>query len=153
MRRGNGLRHVFGMKRSAAGIDVAAIGCNMEEVGGNSAIAKDQRRDAAGGPVGAIHQHAQLAEIGSRDEVRQPMQRIVHAVGRLPASISACRYHIVGCSRRQLLDVGEDIRLDGVLQFVGELIAVGPEDLDAVVLPGIVRGGDHDAGGKTDWRA
>ena len=45
----------------------------------------------------------------------------------------------------QLLEVGEDVGLDRVLQLVGELVAVGAEDLDAVVPPGIVRGRNHDA--------
>ena len=41
-----------------------------------------------------------------------------------------------------------DLLLDGEFGFVGELVAVGAEDLDAVVLPGIVAGGDDDAGGE-----
>ncbi len=40
----------------------------------------------------------------------------------------------------------EDFVFDGELGGVGEFVAVGAEDLDAVVLPGIVRGGDDDAG-------
>ena len=51
--------------------------------------------------------------------------------------------------RSQLPDVGKDLGLDLVLQFVRELIAVGSKDLDAVVVPWIVRGRDHDAGGKS----
>ncbi len=39
-------------------------------------------------------------------------------------------------------------RFDGEFGFVGELVAVVAEDLDAVVLPGIVGGGDDDAGGE-----
>src|SRR5271165_4483572 len=35
-----------------------------------------------------------------------------------------------------------------MLQLVRELIAVGAKDLDAIVLPWIMRGRDHDAGGK-----
>ena len=51
-------------------------------------------------------------------------------------------------SVRQLLDVREDVGLDGVLKFVGELVAIRAEDLDAIVVPGIVRGRDDDAGGE-----
>ena len=44
--------------------------------------------------------------------------------------------------------MAEDFGFDGELGGVGELVAVGAEELDAVVLPGIVRGGDDDAGGE-----
>jgi hypothetical protein len=44
--------------------------------------------------------------------------------------------------------VAEDFGFDGEFGGVGELVAVGAEELDAVVLPGIVRGGDDDAGGE-----
>src|SRR4051794_3226784 len=42
----------------------------------------------------------------------------------------------------------EDIGFDLQFHFVRELVAIVAEDLDAVVLPGIVGGGDDDAGGK-----
>ncbi len=46
------------------------------------------------------------------------------------------------------IEAGEDFGFDGELGGVGELVAVGAEELDAVVSPGIVRGGDDDAGGE-----
>ena len=42
----------------------------------------------------------------------------------------------------------EDVGLDGVLELVGEFVAVGAEDFDAVVFPRIVRRGDDDARGE-----
>ena len=48
----------------------------------------------------------------------------------------------------QQVDVLEDFGLDFVLDFIGELHAIVAEELDAIILPGIVRGGDDDAGGK-----
>ena len=48
--------------------------------------------------------------------------------------------------RRQLLHMGKDLAFDLVLNLVRELISVGAKNLDAIVLPGIVRSGDHDAG-------
>ncbi len=48
----------------------------------------------------------------------------------------------------ELVDVLEDFGFDLVLDLIGELHAVRSEELDAIVLPGIVRGGDDDAGGK-----
>ena len=44
--------------------------------------------------------------------------------------------------------MAEDFGFDGEFGGVGELVAVGAEELDAIVLPGIVRGGDDDAGGE-----
>ena len=43
------------------------------------------------------------------------------------------------------LDVLVEQRLDARLDLVGKLVAVGPEQLDAVVVVGIVRGRDHHA--------
>ncbi len=49
--------------------------------------------------------------------------------------------------RRRALPAGAlDLRLDRLLDLVRELVAIGAEQLDAVVLVGIVRGRDHDAG-------
>ena len=45
-------------------------------------------------------------------------------------------------------EAAEDFGFDGEFGGVGELVAVGAEELDAVVCPGIVRGGDDDAGGE-----
>ena len=42
-------------------------------------------------------------------------------------------------------DVAVDQPFDAVLDLVGQLVAVGPEQLDAVVVERIVRGRDHDA--------
>src|SRR5580704_3186287 len=44
--------------------------------------------------------------------------------------------------------MAEDFGFDGEFGGVGEFVAVGAEELDAVVLPRIVRGGDDDAGGE-----
>ena len=45
-------------------------------------------------------------------------------------------------------ELPKDFRLNGELGGVGKLVAVRAEELDAVVLPGIVRGGDDHAGGE-----
>ena len=45
-------------------------------------------------------------------------------------------------------EVAEDFGFDGEFGGVGKLVAIGAEELDAIVLPGIVRGGDDDAGGE-----
>jgi hypothetical protein len=48
---------------------------------------------------------------------------------------------------RRILELGEDFFFDGEFAGVGELEAVAGKNFDAVVGPGIVRGGDDDAGG------
>ena len=53
----------------------------------------------------------------------------------------------LGC-RIDRFEAAEDFGFDGEFGGVGKLVSVGAEELDAVVLPGIVRGGDDDAGGK-----
>ncbi len=49
---------------------------------------------------------------------------------------------------RRIREDAGDFVLDAEFGFVGELVAVVAEDLDAVVLPGIVAGGDDDASGE-----
>ena len=59
--------------------------------------------------------------------------------------------------------IAQDMRLNLLLDLVGKLIAVGAEELDTVVLVGIVGSRNHDAqigaqradqhgdGGRRDW--
>ncbi len=62
----------------------------------------------------------------------------MHAVDAL----GAAEFRALG---QPLGHVGVDQRFDLVLDVVGQLVAVGSEQLDAVVVEGVVRGGDHDA--------
>ena len=69
------------------------------------------------------------------------------------------RQHVASGSRRfrgslrQLFQVREDVGFDLVFQLVGQLVAIGAKDLDAIVLPGIMRSGDDDARAENDSRA
>ncbi len=116
----------------------------MQEVGLDVAILEDHGGDCAGGSVGAIHQHAQFAEAARADQRRQPL-------GILRTQLGLTGQHAISgsvCLRsacRELLDVGKDVGFDGMLELVGQLVTVGAENLDAIVVPGIVRGGNHDA--------
>ncbi len=144
---GDSLRYVLGMERSAPCVDVAAIGLDVQEVGGNPASAKYQRSDGAGRSVGAIDQHAQVAEIGGSDEACQPL-RILFPQLSVARQHVCRRSHSVRCAFRQLLEMGKDVGFNLVFEFVGQLVTVGAKDLDAVVLPGIVRRGNDNAGGE-----
>src|SRR5579884_1829308 len=106
------------MQRAAAGINVAAAGLNVEEISGDSELLKKQRRDRGRCAVGTIHQHAKLAEVGRADELSQP-------VGILLAEFGLTRQHLEALagmfrSGSKLLQVGEDVVFDGVLQLIRE---------------------------------
>ena len=45
-----------------------------------------------------------------------------------------------------MLEQGKDLLLDGEFARVGQFVTVPGENFDSVIRPGIVRGGDHDAG-------
>ena len=47
-----------------------------------------------------------------------------------------------------LIELPEDLGFDSQFEIVGKFVAVGTEELDAIVFPGIVGGGDNDAGGE-----
>jgi hypothetical protein len=90
--------------------------------------------------------------VGAIDDDAKPFERqvarqralgefnvaVVHAVDAL----GAAEVHALG---QALGDVGIDQPFDAVLDFVGQLVAVRPEQLYAVVVVWIVRGRDHDA--------
>ena len=59
---------VLGMERAAVGVDVASVGIDVQEVGVDVAVAKNHRRDGAGGSVGAVDKDAQLAEAAGADQ-------------------------------------------------------------------------------------
>ena len=63
---------------------------------------------------------------------------VLHAVDALGAAEIVAGGEAVG-------EIGIEQRLDLLLDLVAELEAVGPEQLDAVVVVRIVRGRDHDA--------
>ncbi len=95
------------------------------------------RRGHRGGAVGAVDHDRETAEI----DVAARHQRVDVAVAAL----------VPGLDRAQALRLGAlpgllERRLDRGLVGVGQLEAVGAEELDAVVGEGVVRGADHRAG-------
>ncbi len=132
------------MQRPAFGVDVAAVGRDVEQgdVVASAAIEalKELGRNGRGGAVGAIGHDFQMREREAGNAIDQELD-------------------VVGLERRIVLDSGKTLRigdldLRGVVknlvfhgQFhrVGQLEAVRAEELDAVVLPRIVRCRDHHA--------
>ena len=128
---------LLGMGGAAVGVDVEAVrgGVDRDDLG--SGGAQGGRADVAGGAVGGVHDDPQSRQIGG-DGVDEVVDVVL--VGDRLALDDAAHAR----PGRQVLDLaqqGLDLVLDGVL----ELVAAAGEELDAVVLEGVVRGGDHDA--------
>ena len=105
---------------------------------------EELRRDGAGGPVGAVDDDALSIERKIRNGTQQGAN-VLGAVGLIDwKTVFRCPLSVA----RWRLQAAEDFGFDGQLGRIGQFVSVGAEELDAVVLPGIVRGGDDDAGGK-----
>ena len=126
------------MGGAAAGVDVAAVGLVGEDVDLGAEAAEDLRRGPVGGAVGAVEQDPPGAEV----EVEEAAVKLAQVVLERAVQGPDPADHL-GRGER-LLELG----LDFVLGVVVEFEAVGGEDLDAVVLIGIVRGGDD--GGEVE---
>ncbi len=90
--------------------------------------------------MGAVDHHAQTLqrEIARQGALGEFDIAILHAVDALGAS------EISGL-REPPAQIAVDQRFDLELDLVGQLVAVRPEQLDAVVVIRVVRGGDHHA--------
>ena len=137
------LGHRLGVKRAAAEVDVTAVGPDVDLVDGRAQLAEHLRRDVVSGAVGAIDDdlHAvqrQLLREGVLQELDVAPDRVVDAL-RLADRVGRGARAVVPAADR--LHAALDLGLD----LVGQLVPVGGEDLDAVVLVGIVRRADHHA--------
>ena len=117
--------------RAAAFVDVRPVGIGADR--GHLGPERRERlgRDPRVGAVCAVDHDSAAAEIGAEtlDHVLEiAVGGDVDAVDRAAARLWSVEQ-----------------RLDLVLRAVGELVAVGVEELDAVVLGRVVRGRDHDA--------
>ena len=127
------------MRGAVAGVDVGAVRSNANRRNVRAQLGEHLGRHGVGGAVGAVHHQLQAAQMqaalyGALAELDVAAARVVDA--ERPAQVP--RTH--GPQRlRHLL-------LDGALAGVRQLVAFGIEDLDAVVVEGVVRGADDDAG-------
>ncbi len=126
--------------RAAILVDVEAVGIDADRDHLGAELPQRAGRDLVGGAVGAVEDDAEILE---GDAARQRALgefdvAVLHAVDAAGAA------EILGVGEL-LRNVGIEQRLDLELDLVAELEAVRPEDLDAVVVERIVRGGDHDA--------
>ena len=126
---------------AAAVVDVHAVGVGVDDVGVQLGETVKQPGGSGGrGAVGAVHQNPHARQIrahGGGQMVDVVLPLLLVGVDD-PADVA------VGLQGDLL--AGEDDVLNLTLQGVGELEALTVEDLDAVVLKGVVGGGDDDTG-------
>ena len=146
------------MRGAAAGVDVAPVGAVGENRDVRAEAPEDLGGDAVGRAVGAVQQHVEPVE-AQIAEARVQLAQVVLVRSR--AARAPCRSRVaarhparvpVPAASAALAPPPPPARpqraLDLELVLVGELEAVGAEELDAVVLVGVVRGGDH--GGEVE---
>ena len=137
---GAGRRHRRGQQRQVGGaaavVDVHAVGFDADRRHPGAEALQDLGRRDGGRAVGAVDDDRHAAEVDrpARDQ-------------RLEVAGAAL---VPGGDRAEARGLGAlagllEQRLDGRLLGVGELEAVGPEELDAVVREGVVRRADDRA--------
>ena len=134
-------RELLGIEGAAFLVDVASVGLhtNGEHLGAE--LLEDRRTHLVGGAVCAVEHHPQPGEIHVHGEGL--LQEDDVAPGRI---VDAARApEVVGIGAVALEHTGGDQLLDAVLDLVGQLEPVVGEELDAVVLVGIVARRDHHA--------
>ncbi len=134
------------MECAAAGVDIAAVGGDVEE--GDGASWPTLRRWKSSGATAAAAPLAQSATMRDRRARGRGQSRGgtgCNRTGRRRCLRPAEAWLDRG---RRFGGVVKDFVFHGELERVGEFEAVAAEELDAVILPGIVGGGDDDAGLK-----
>ena len=129
-----------GLGRAAFLVDVEAVGLDADLDDLGAELPQRVGRDLVGGAVGAVDHDAQAFErqIARQRALGEFDVAVLHAVDALGAAE-------IGRLREPLGEVAVDQLLDLELDLVGQLVAVRTEQLDAVVVVRIVRGGDHHA--------
>ena len=125
---------------AAAAVDVHPVRVPVDEVRPGLEAAEQLRRGGAGGAVGAVHQDFQPRQVrldGGGHKVDVVPLQLAHPVVAAADLPPGAVLHG---------GAGEDLLLDPGLHAVRQLVALAAEHLDAVVLIGVVAGGDDDAG-------
>ena len=131
-------RKIVKMRRAAALVNVHAVRLAVDKVAEAAETAEELRRGRGRRAVRAVHKHAQAGKVtldGAGKMIDVRLARLAQAVAQ----------HADLAVRGSGIDVGEDLLLHLLFDGVGQLVALLVEDLDAVVLIRIVRGGDDNA--------
>ena len=115
-----------------ARVDVPAVGVGRNRLHLGAEPAEDLRRDAVGRPVGAVQDDVEAAELQLGKARVQLAQVVLCGAPQLAHAPDARRRG--GRGRPAALELA----LDRELGLVRELVAVGGEELDAVVGEGVV---------------
>ncbi len=126
--------------RSHVAIDVEAVGIDAEREDLGAKLLQGHRRRFVGGTVGAIHHHPQALEAHLPGE--RALGRLDIALKGSVDALGAPELVRLGKTRSH---IGIDQSLDLLLRRIGQFEAVRPEQLNAVVVIGIVGCGDHHA--------
>ena len=127
------------MQRAAAVIDVGSVRIHPELLHLGAELLEDQRREQIPGAMTAIEDDAHALEA----DVTEALLRVFDVTS--PRVIDAGGLADRRADHPAALRPREHLRLDPCLQVVRELVAVGSENLQPVVLKRIVRGRDHHA--------
>ena len=128
------------MGGAAAVVDVDAVRLRVDEVRLKRKRPEQVRRGGAGRAVGAVHQHPQAGQVAV-DAAQQMLH--IGAVQGVHTVVAAAHGAVHGSRKLRMV---QDQVLHTPLHLIGELVALGVEDLDAVVGIGVVGGGDDDTG-------
>ncbi len=133
-------RHGLGMGRAALSVDVQAVRLHPDGEDLGAQLVQGRRRHAVARAVGAVDGDAQALEAeplgeGLFGDFDIAGRRVVDPLD--PAQLVRGRQVLI----QGLVHHGFDLQLD----LVRQLVAVRPEQLDAVVGVVVVRGRDHDA--------
>ena len=133
----------LGMEGAAVVVDVAAVGSDVEQGDVAAQSGEELGGDGCRSAVGAVDDDAQSGKVEAGDGVEEELD----VIGRERGIVFNERQRN-GIGRGHVGGMVQDFVFNGQFERIGELEAVAAEELDAVVVPGIVGGGDDDAGAE-----
>ena len=131
------------MQGPATLVDVQAIRFDAELHDLGAEFLEDQRREQVGRAVTAIHDDLHPRQIACADALLGVFDVAA------PGVVDAGRLADLVRAHPGDLPLAQDLPLDRQLQLVGQLVAIGPEDLEPIILIRVVRSRQHDAGAAT----